>query len=133
MTEELYDDDFHVSYPSWLIVHESCITGAREGEATFAGRIKWLCLHDDASGESSLAIFTDEHLAESFVEASGLPDAAIIAAENARRLADFLELADGLSAAALVVFDPEKATGWTRRVWPIAYVVQRLRKGKGLR
>jgi hypothetical protein len=60
-----------------------------------------------------------------------MADVACVFAKNNDELIVFLESARG--TFSYVVFDPEAPTGWTRRVWPIEYVITQLKNHEGLR
>jgi hypothetical protein len=132
MTDNLYDGEFHVPFPSWVLVKKSCIAKSGDGTARFTKDPVWLMVTDD-KGEESVPVFTDEDTALSFCVASALEDEAeMIAAEDAQHLAKMLELIKGLHDASYVVFDPKKPIGASPRVYPIDYAVKRLMKGLNL-
>lgn len=122
-------DDFHVTYPSWILVHESSLATDEQGIVTFADQIAFVTL-EDTSRQRCLPVFTDEDLATRFIdEAQGMDEVRAIAAEDPAMLGDFLAMATGV--AAFVVFDPQTAVGWNRRVWLIEHVIQRLLMDQG--
>jgi hypothetical protein len=125
-------DEFQVCYPCYLLLHKSSIVFDERGQAVrYAQRISFVGVESDA-GAKSLPVFTDEDLSKRFIKASeGMANVACIFAKNDDELVGFLELAkDGNSS---VVFDPDAPTGWTRRVWPIDYVITQLKNHEGLR
>jgi hypothetical protein len=111
MPDELYDESFHVTYPAWLLVHKSCVVLSDDGTAQFVGPPNWLTSDDD-QGERAVLVFTDEHTALSYCEASGLVDEAeMIAQQDAVQLADVLDLLNRTGKATWVTFDPTKVGG----------------------
>ena len=129
MEPELYDGDFYVHYPSWIIVHKNSIVATGE-QLKLTGQPEFLMIGDDAN-DKSFPVFSDDDLAVRFLEASNLQAFAAVAAENPQTLLAFLGAVNG-KPASHVVFDPPKTSGWERRVWPIEYVIKRLKNDPGL-
>jgi hypothetical protein len=78
-------------------------------------------------GELSLPIFTDSDLAERYYnESDDIEEVALGETDTLEKLADVLDGARHLGIVS-VVFDPLKSTGTSPRVWPIAYVAERIR------
>jgi hypothetical protein len=124
-------DAFEVTYPCWVLVHESSVVDTEGGMARFADAVLFVAIVSDAD-ERSLPVFTDQDAAERFLDASdGMEEAVMVSADNRETLIDLLELVK--VAADSVVFDPPRAVGWSRRVWPAAYVIRQLQNGQGLR
>jgi hypothetical protein len=133
MADELYDEDFHVTYPSWMLVKKDCVARNSDGTVRFVKKPNWLVFTDD-QGEESVPVFTDEDTAASYCQVSNhSDDAEAIPVADAQELAYILARIEGTGVATLVVFDPKKDVGAARCVWPIDYAVERLRKGLGLR
>jgi hypothetical protein len=125
-------DEFQVCFPCYLLLHPSSIVFDNDGNAVgFSDQLIFVGIADD-KGERSLPLFTDRDLSERFVDAmEGKPSVACVFAKHEEELVNFLEEARGHFSS--VVFDPEKPTGWTRRVWPIDYVITQLKNHRGLR
>jgi hypothetical protein len=132
MADELYDEDYHVPFPSWLLVKKDCVARKADGTAQFTRDPIWLLLRDTQGGQS-MPVFTDEHTALSYCEATDVVDEAeMIAAQDAQYLVAVLEVTKVMKGVTEVVFDPKSDEGITPRVYPIDYVIERLRKGLDL-
>lgn len=123
-----WSGDFDVTFPCWLIVHESSIVTEPNGVEHFAETVLFVVLRD-YSEETTVAVFTDQDLAERFIrEAGDLADVVAVAAESPKQLIDMLSLVEG--PPARVVLDPEKPDGWTKRTWSMGSVIQCLKNAQ---
>lgn len=112
--------DFDNQYPVWFLISEDSLIWNGD-EARLVEPPSFLLLTNDAK-ESTLPVFSSEVSATKFVRASGVNDAQLIAADDPQQFKARLENAKG-SGVMWVVFDPEKAIGWTRRTWAIDSVL----------
>jgi hypothetical protein len=86
---------------------------------------------EDGQGGAAIPVFTDDHAAARFAEATGQLDEVEMVPVDATFLAEVIEGAAAVNYANTVVFDPTGIND-TRRVWPIAYVAERVRKDLSL-
>lgn len=124
-------EEFLITFPCYLLLHERCIVYNKKGKATgYAQPFVFVALESD-KGEKSLPVFTDKDLAISFIDVSDDLECACILVSNAHELIAFLDVAKDKSP--FVVFDPVKPKGWSKQVWPTDYVITQVKKGDGLR
>jgi hypothetical protein len=118
-----------LTYPCWLLVHESSITYTREGRPELAAEIFFVTVTDEA-GRRALPVFTGLDLARRFAGAAdGLGEAVVAKADGREKLQDLLELVGGDGVAESLVIDPPDPFGRPRRAWPIGSVIQQLAEG----
>jgi hypothetical protein len=105
MTDELYDDEFHVTYPAWVLVHEDDLIRTEAGTVKLKDTARWVTLVDD-QGERAFPVFTDGDTAEAFCEAAGILDTETLAVADQQQLVGILRLIEAARAAVCVLFDP---------------------------
>jgi hypothetical protein len=119
-----------LTYPCWLLVHESSITYTREGRPELAAEIFFVTVTDGA-GRRALPVFTGLDLARRFAGATdGLAEAVVAEADGREKLRELLELVGGDGVAESVVFDPADPFDRSRRAWRIGSVIQHLAEGE---
>ena len=125
------DDAFPVNCPCWFVLRRESGVRTEDDEAQPTDWPVYLRIHD-AAGKWFLPVFTDGGAANAFIKASdGLPDVAVLRAENMETLLDVLTMMSG--AVKAVVLDPQKAEGWSAREWPIGDVIQQVQRSRGLK
>jgi hypothetical protein len=125
-------DEFQPTYPCYFLLQKDSIIFNERGDAVgFSEVLRFVGL-DAGNAQWSLPLFTDEDLSRRFVASSpDMKDVACIFAKDGAELCKYLEMAK--RGFATVVFDPDKPTGWKRRIWPIDYAITQIKTRQGLR
>jgi SseB protein N-terminal domain len=121
MDDDLVHEDFAIPYPLCVLLEQDDEAPSKD-EVNLNDEVTYTTIKGD-DGHLALPVFTNLNLAERFVDKENL-DVAIAYVDNPSQFLDVLHGAR--SAIQKVIFDPETAWGWSRRVWDIAYVINRV-------
>jgi len=125
-------DEFQITYPCYLLFAKSSFIFDESGRVRgWSDRVAFVGIEETDSGDYILPVFTDEDLSRQFIANAGLENVACVFAKDPEGFRTYLE--DARTKFSFVVFDPDKPKGWTKRNWPIDYVIKQVKDGKGLR
>jgi hypothetical protein len=122
-----FSDDFRLSFPCGVLVNKDCVT-RKNGVSQFIGDPLWLCIASNM-GQGALPVFADEGAATRFCVASNLVgEVTMMVVEDGKKLVQILTQVAEDYGIEEVAINPEKATGFASRFWPIEHAIEQLKR-----